>query len=331
MLGRDIKGADDAFLLHDEMEEINDPVYFREFIQHAEQHGLHYLADAEFRTVFPFDIPQETMSYIQSHSRDTIELEQYLDFLRNRMFRQTLLCRADAQVDRVLEPSRIVDLYVSSQAKPSSVQPDIQNVTIEQFKSNDGGVLTTDHPVTKAAMMILREHWPAAIGLEKLLELARGRLGRRADRQGDRRNRRKQSESERNELNRDRLVLADNLLRAFAYSTQLVKLSAFTPNFTTTVSRRPIASPVARTQAVDGAVVTSLQHDRVRLTDVQRVLLPLLDGSRDRTALLDELASRAVATGPAADPTALHSLRNALATDLDLHLRYFAEFSLLIG
>ena len=39
MLKNDLKGTDDSFLLHDEISEVNDPVYFYEFVEHAESMG----------------------------------------------------------------------------------------------------------------------------------------------------------------------------------------------------------------------------------------------------------------------------------------------------
>ena len=38
----------DATLLHDELAEVNDALYFHEFAAHAARHGLQYLAEADF-------------------------------------------------------------------------------------------------------------------------------------------------------------------------------------------------------------------------------------------------------------------------------------------
>ena len=47
-------------------------------------------------------------------AQDMIQLEQYMDFLRNRTFRQTLLCHASQVVDRSLDPGHVETLYFSS-------------------------------------------------------------------------------------------------------------------------------------------------------------------------------------------------------------------------
>jgi methyltransferase-like protein len=57
---------------------------------------------------------------------------------------------------------------------------------------------------------------------------------------------------------------------------------------------RPNVSPLARRQAADGANwVTNLRHEAVAINNVDRLLLPYLDGTRDRAALMDVVADLA--------------------------------------
>ena len=89
----------DETLFHDELAAVNHPVYFHEFVAHAARHGLQYLAEADFfemqTGVLPDAVSEELMRV-----EDPIRREQYLDFLKGRMFRQTLLCRAELELDR---------------------------------------------------------------------------------------------------------------------------------------------------------------------------------------------------------------------------------------
>jgi methyltransferase-like protein len=81
-------------------------------------------------------------------------------------------------------------------------------------------------------------------------------------------------------------------------------------SFVTAVSEKPRASAVARLQAGQGPRVTNFRHESLRLNDVERKLLGLLDGARDRGRVIDGLTV-AVAAGelslrrgdqPIADP-----------------------------
>ncbi len=291
-LGDGLKGSSDAFLLHDELEETNDPVYFHQFVAHAGTHGLQYLVEVELREVLPHLFRAETQQRLQEVARDAIELEQYMDFLRNRMFRQTLLVHDTVVPARRLDPSPVANCFVRSQAKP--VRAESGGSTI-QFKSSDGATLTTDHPMTIALMERLGALWPRAAGFRALV----------AEWQ-----RQAQSVPSQPEGPPDALIFAANLLRAFGYSSQLVSLHSHQPALVREVSARPVASPVARWEARGRTVVTNLWHERVALQPVQRDLLARLDGRHTR-ADLAKATPELAALSPEALETHLHRLAHA--------------------
>jgi SAM-dependent methyltransferase len=85
----------DDILFHDDLAPVNDPVWFHEFAAHADRHGLQFLGEADPHEMFdPREIPGE----------DVLEREQYLDFLKLRRFRQSLLCRKEVKLSRVVNP-----------------------------------------------------------------------------------------------------------------------------------------------------------------------------------------------------------------------------------
>lgn len=92
----------DDLLFHDLLAPVNHPVYFHEFLEHAAAHSLQYLGDAD---------PHEMFS--PAGKLAGLEGEQYLDFARQRQFRQTLLCRAEVALRRVVTPSRLDRFYYS--------------------------------------------------------------------------------------------------------------------------------------------------------------------------------------------------------------------------
>src|SRR5262249_58076866 len=72
------------------------------------------------------------------------------------------------------------------------------------------------------------------------------------------------------------------------YTANLVELHVHSPPFVVEVGERPVASPLARLQATAGAA-TNLRHERIPLNELERHLLPRLDGRSDRPALLKVL------------------------------------------
>jgi hypothetical protein len=136
--------------------------------------------------------------------------------------------------------------------------------------------MKTDHPLAKAVLVELGRVWPQSVRFGELLTRAGARLA---------------ASIGPNEVNRDvdAVALCDVLLSA--YSVGLVELHVLMPHFVLEVSERPVASPLARLQIQNGAhIVTNLQHSSLKIEDaVGRLLLVLLDGTRDRKALLREL------------------------------------------
>ena len=153
MLKNDLKGTDDSFLLHDELSEVNDPVYFYEFVKHAEQRGLHYLIEAELRSVLLASLPAETQSALKTMIWDAVDLEQKMDFVRNRMFRMSLLCHPEANAARMFLPQAVTQCWLRSKAKRVADRSEtpLPNGSV-QFMSKDDATITTNHPLSIAAL-----------------------------------------------------------------------------------------------------------------------------------------------------------------------------------
>lgn len=256
----------DETLFHDELAAINQPVYFHEFVAHAARHGLQYLAEADFFEMQTGVLP-EAVSDELLHVEDPIRREQYLDFVKGRMFRQTLLCRAELELDRSPPPLIVETLAVSSPAQPTGDPDGAGRVT---FEGPSGSTLTTDHPLVTRALERIAGSWPGAVWAHELIP--------------------QQASDE------DRAAVCGALLRS--YAGNLVQLHAMPPALTTSVSERPEASPLARYQTRSGELVTNLRHTSVRIEDdLGKRLLVLLDGTRDRVQLLRELRAFLLETG----------------------------------
>ena len=315
----------DAFLLHDELEEINNPMYFHEFIKLAEAHGLQYVNEVDFRGALPNFWPPEVVQALTQLAGNVIEMEQYLDFLRSRTFRQTVLCHAGLTVNRTIQPEQLRKFHVAARAVAESERPDIHSRAIEKFKGLDGANLAIDHPLSKSAMMVLARHWPQTIPMEELAGMAAALLdGNHGDHTAE------ISEE-------DWHVLSSNLLKAYVYSDDLVEVHVFPPQFTLEVSERPVASPWARWQAREETKVTNLRHERVEVDPLNQFLLPFLDGSRDCDALIEVLLAGPVAGGklvvqqddqPVTDPV---EAREILGAELHANLEWLAHAALLVA
>jgi methyltransferase-like protein/cyclopropane fatty-acyl-phospholipid synthase-like methyltransferase len=276
-----LRDLPDAYLFHEYLEEHNTPVYFLEFCEVLAARGLRYLGESAFHTMvaaapFPPDVSRD----LEELAPTLLEKEQYLDFLRNRSFRQTLLCRDHLKPSYDGGPDRLQGFHVAAPLTPVSPTPVLASPAMEIFKGLEDIQLTTAVPVVKMALVILGELWPKAVRFTELPALARQRLGlaRATD-----------ADTQRQDL----LALGKVLLTAYAGAGELLVLLSLTPPaFTEHVSERPVASPLARLQATSGLPITNLRHGTTTVAPLDRHLLPLLDGTRDRPALVQALVGR---------------------------------------
>jgi hypothetical protein len=171
-----LRRTGDSYLFHEHLEDVNEPCYFHEFMARATAAGLQFLAESELGTMLLNDMPSEIERTLRAMSADLIHLEQYCDFLRNRTFRQTLLCRQGTAVSYRLSVDRLRGLYVASPARTLTPQPDIHSTAEERFTSPKGAIVKSVDPLAKAALVYLAEIWPRAVRFEELGAAARVRL-----------------------------------------------------------------------------------------------------------------------------------------------------------
>lgn len=313
------KRSDGSFY-HDDIAEINTPVYFHHFAKHAAEHGLQFLSEADFfETENYVEFPPEVRAHLDQMARDNLlAKEQYLDFLNGRSFRQTLLCRHDVALDRPVKPERIKGLYVKSSALPTSPTPDIKSKSVEEFRTKKDAAATTDLPLAKAALLHLGEIHPRGIRFEELTRRARALAGKSEQNNGD-----------------DAQTLAEVILRSF--SAGVVELHLHEPIFSVEAGAFPIASPLARWQGRRGDVVTTLLHESIRVADnLALQLIQLLDGTRDREALIRELSSLMEANieSPETPPVSAaekESLLKAIPKQLEQKLAELGKLGLLLA
>jgi hypothetical protein len=257
----------DAALLHDELEPFNSPVWFHEFVEHAEQHDLEFLAEAMFPDVMHSEIDAAVLDAAQQRATSRIDFEQQLDFLTQTMFRRSLLVRRGTPFDQRLRSSRVFGLTVASEVREA--EPDEPGGP-PAFLLPDNRRFSFPHPLTSAAMQHLAQISPQSVPFTDLAAAAEARIGVVAD------------ETERN-------VLAANLIKALGTHPSLVDLRADRPTFVIEPGERPCGSPVARLLAPTGPTLANLRHERIELDDEGRRVLVAADGTADRA----EIAARA--------------------------------------
>lgn len=254
-------------ILHDILEDVNEPFYFEDFISRAQSNNLQYLAEAETASMMLQEFSPEIEQYIDSLSESVIEREQYMDFLRNRTLRRTLLCNNTHSLEHRIDPKRIESLYVASRMAPVDAETQGNaSAAGRVFQNPNGGMLQTEDPLTISALEYLHSIWPKAVSYPKLLEVAGV------------------------SHNSNTGFFAANLLSA--YLGNLIDFHSQEPTYAAHLDSHPHVSSFTRFQAEQGMEITNLKNKTLSLSQFERSVLRLLDGTLDSSQLLEKLSQQ---------------------------------------
>ena len=289
---------DDRVVYHDDLAECFSPASFGDFASRAAHYGLQFLSEALLKDTLEPDLPPESLELLSQLAQgDVIAFQQYLDFAKHRRFRQTLLCHAGIPLVREGVVDRVNQLLLASPMKMSAEHAD---GSVDFVNSRGAGTLTTNNPVVIATLRRLEEIWPRA---ERFGDAARAIPSTLPETQ--------RSEAERG--------LAQAMLQLAA--SALADLRTCNPPFANGVGEKPKASDLARLMAREGSIVTTLFHTHVNIEDEQgREFLQLLDGTRDRHALVESLCTNSPNVS-----------RETVLELVDQNLRTFYKMGLLVA
>jgi methyltransferase-like protein/SAM-dependent methyltransferase len=269
-----INAATDQYLFHEHLEENNQPFYFHEFVAQANEHHLDYLCDTDL-AISQLGNYASSVGQFLSRTADPVRLEQYLDFVSNRRFRSSVVMQRGLAANRAFRVERVEEFWLSSAAQPERVPPDGPLAPHEKltFRIPSGGTFTSGDDAGAALLLTLFHNRDKPISVKALVAEARARY---------------QLPHPEAALRR---IACDTVLRLFL--SKSVNLLPELGREVATVSPRPVALPFARAAARRSERVTNARHEIVVLNGPSRAVLLLLDGTRDRRALIDNLDAAA--------------------------------------
>lgn len=293
-----------AVVFHDDLSPVNDPVYFHEFVAHAGRHGLRFVGEAEHTSMANNTFPPAVAGVLNGMAAKDVTLrEQYLDYLRLRRFRNSILAKDGRPPQARPDPARITPLAVSGRLTVEGDTTDLTSPAAVAFRC-DAAMVETDQPFGKAALFTLAERGPKRIPFTELATATVSRLGR-------------------GEPTADDLTRLASLLTE-AWMAGVVELNGHIPEYADRVSERPTACPFARAYQVSGGTVTTRLFSYMKFSDPPTLrLLHLLDGTHTHA----EIAAGMFEAYPPAD----RPDPGALSFDIAHRLEQMARNGLLVG
>jgi methyltransferase-like protein/2-polyprenyl-3-methyl-5-hydroxy-6-metoxy-1,4-benzoquinol methylase len=311
--------AADYYLLHEELETFNLPCYFLELLQRAEEHGLAYLAEARPQVMFPGNYGDKVSEkLLKECGHSQVLLEQYLDFVVNRTFRQTLLVHSE-QVPKIryqMDRSRWNKVHFAAALPPAAGATRLDDTPQQYGLSGESALVVTD-PVVKAALDSFNDRWPWTLTRQELADTVRARIVSAA--------------VDSTELEKR----IDDLLEYLIFRGQVdYRLAQVAPEAgASTVLPEPIRRMAQHTREAAEAATFNRWHETVFMNPLDRYLLPQLDGTRTRDALVETLLDVAregliwfQRDGKRVDDEA--TLRDVLAEHVDALPQRLAELKL---
>lgn len=283
----------DPYLFHAYLNVVNQPFYLHEIVERARDAGLQYLGDADPDAMWPATFVPHTKQRIgellaRAHSpgkndltpgseslsfSTSSDLEQYFDFVRFTTSRHSLFCPRGVAIQSTPAHDAIKVLHLSApltvQATPAHAPP-----ASASFVTATGRAITTADPWLLNTFRILSQVWPESRPFQWL----ESKVGRCVPVANQAAGTRPVPDMTAGSVAWGERWRAD-LIRCFAAG--VIDLSVRANPCTRSISRTPRTAPFARRQAATQNFATTLRHTAVRCSDVDRLVLQQLDGTRD--------------------------------------------------
>jgi methyltransferase-like protein len=242
-------------------------------------------------------------------------VEQYIDFAINRSFRESLFVHAERarQIAYQPDPRRYQRLHFAAWTPPADGQTRMDQ-SRQEYVEADGATLFTNDPGIKAALEALNDRWPWTLSRQELIDTVTARLIAAGFTPS--------------------VTIADtvdNLMGVLIGQGQArFRVDPVLPEPTPTPLRVDDAAGRMAGLAAGGEASTfNAWHEPLILSPVDRHLVPLLDGTRDRDTLVDALVAIDAENPIEIEDAAGRSRREVFTEQVDTLAQRLAEMKLI--
>jgi methyltransferase-like protein len=221
--------------------------------------------------MFVGNMPKGAMEKLKGVN-DIVRQEQYMDFVSNRRFRTTILCRGGAKLNRSISADQILDFYISGTFKPKDQKAPLS--ANMEFITKAGGNIFSTSTRPASALMLEIAVTPGRFQMSEIIDAASEKYGI--------------DKAELEKAAKDagmRLVMAG-----------ILNVHSDKANFVTQLSEKPVAFEVARHQCLVPTAVslTNASGEMIQTDIFNNHIIRYLDGSNDLDALNEKLADHAI-------------------------------------
>jgi len=257
----------DEYLFHEHLEANNQAFFFRDFIKDAEKTNLQFLGESTLSHSWLGNFSEAAIAKL-SKIDDAVLLGHYTDCIAGRMFRETLLVHASAKIERKISAERLAGIRFSGHFSPAPTPTAGQapsnvpsNKQERHFVTADNASLRTADKLMISIIETITAAYPGSVSMDELITAAESKLA-------------KQNETlpafDLNALTSELFLWTMKGILQFQYHPDRMLLKQVTT---------PKVAPWFLSQAQAGTHATNLQHRLVEISEVQKALIPMMDGS----------------------------------------------------
>lgn len=159
------------YIFHEYLEEHNQPCYLIDFEQQIKKYGLAYLGDSHLSFMYAQHLSQENRARLyRVCENNQVLFEQYLDFLHNTSFRQSLICHAQVEnhINRKPHIDRLLQMEIILPIDKICEEENEKGQTSTVCYLDEGQKINIQTPTINHAVKILAEHLPNAVKAQSL-------------------------------------------------------------------------------------------------------------------------------------------------------------------
>lgn len=260
-----LKNSQDYYLIHEFLEHCNFPCYFHQFIERSQKNGLHYLAESQPSCMFLSNFSAEiTEPLLRECHGSQVAVEQHLDFLTGRSFRQTILLKEQraTEINYRLNPAQLQKLHYAGVFKLEQVSPESDKPF--KFITLHGLEVYFSNPIAVAAAQILNEHYPSTMQIHEIAEEV---------------SKRTPLSNQKNRMDQCLPVVCqfveDMIIKG------VIRCRSQAVSLASEVSEYPLRDASACSTTLDSDQITNAWHERVPLNVIEKSIFPLLDGQHN--------------------------------------------------
>ena len=271
-----IHNSADYYVSHEFLEIHNSPCYFLEMVEKAEKHGLAYLSDCSISSVFSENWGDEVRNeLLKASGHNQVVLEQYIDYMTNRQFRQSIFMKSaeSKKLSRSVNLEKIkklnYSLHVEKETTPRENDPEFSYFCFNRspnsfYRTQDTALIPYLESLIKLNHKIFK--------FEEYAQVLEQQLGHKY-----------QEEVALSLL--QRLVIL-GLITPFGDAPQ-------TNAPTTELSEKPKISEFNRLAAKTRNYLVNSNLEMISVDEVAMHIIPAMDGSHDKQALVEILLAAA--------------------------------------